>query len=68
MLPRSRKRLWKEDEKGGGAGKKEKGSFLPVFFLFAVSQFYEPDYLAAWNMRRQSGGIGNSCPRKGGIQ
>ena len=36
-------------EKGRGAGKKEKGSFLPVFFLFALSQFYGPDYLGAWN-------------------
>ena len=55
MLPRSRKRLWKAGEKGGGAGKKEKGSFLPVFFLFAVSQFYGPDYLGAWKLLPEEG-------------
>ena len=47
-----------------GAGR-EKGSFLPVFFLFALSQFYGPDYLAGTCGSRV---CGNSCPRKGGIQ
>ena len=40
----------KAGEKGGGAGKKEKGSFLQVFFsCLRFLKFYGPDCLGAWN-------------------
>ena len=39
--------------KGGGGGKKEGAlslpSFLPLIFVFALSQLRGPDYLRVWN-------------------
>lgn len=60
-------------EKGRGAGKKEKGSFLPVFFLVCtfsilrtrLSRSLEP---CGTCDSRVVTPLGNSCPRKTGIQ
>ena len=53
-------------KRGAGREKRKKEVSSRFFFLFALSQFYGPDYLGAWfHMRQQSG---NSCPRKTGIQ
>ena len=56
---RMRKR--KAGERGGGAGKKEKRSFLLVFFLFALSQILRTRLSRSW-----FSGV-CACPRKGGM-
>ena len=60
----------KAGEKGDGAGKKEKGGFLAVFFLVCTFSILRTrlsrslEHAAAICGSRV---CGNSCPRKGGM-